>query len=196
MSNKIGNYRKLKTTVEPLRHSRQIAAVVQLLKNRPRDLLLFQLGINSGLRVADLLNLRVFQVKDLPEGAPVRITETKTKKKNVFVLNAAVHRALHAHLSKAKSKEDDFLFRTKYGTKMTSIYAGRLIQGWCKTIGADGVFGCHTLRKTWAYHQRVRFRVDWALLGTRLNHSSPAVTKRYLGIEEAEVLTILNHVIE
>jgi integrase len=127
----------------------------------------------------------------------VRVTETKTKKKNVFVVNPAIHKVLAAYLTGIDSKDDDYLFKTKYGEKMTSVYAGRLVQDWCQKIGIDqGVFGCHTLRKTWAYHMRTKFQVDWSLITTRLNHSSPLITRRYLGIEESEVITILQNVIE
>jgi integrase len=167
-----------------------------LLKDKPRDLLLFQIGINSGLRVMDLLNLRVHQVRDVPLNGPVRITETKTKKKNVFIVNPAIHKALHAYLAKADLKDDDYLFKTKYGTQLTSMFAGRLVQMWCKQIGLEGIYGCHTLRKTWAYHMRVKFQIDWSLITTRLNHSNPVITRRYLCIEEDEVTAILQNVID
>ena len=75
-----GNYRRIKTTVEPIRFSRQLGLIRQLLKDKPRDRLLFIMGTNSGLRMKDLLNLKVRQVKDLASGGVVRIGETRDQK--------------------------------------------------------------------------------------------------------------------
>ena len=79
---------------------------------------------------------------------------------------------------------------------MTSLFAGRLVAFWCKAIGLEGNYGCHTLRKTWAYHMRIKFRTDWSLITERLNHSSPAITRRYLGITEGEVIDLLQNIVE
>jgi integrase len=192
-----GNYRHLKTVVEPIRHSRQLGQIWTLLKDNPRDLLLFVVGTNSGLRVNDIVHLRVRQVRDVPEGGVVRLTESKTGKTNVLVINKAIHRVLHAYLDQAQYEGDDrWLFVTRYGTRLTSLYAGRLVQSWCKAIGLEGSYGAHTLRKTWAYHMRVKFKTDWSLITERLNHSNPAITRRYLGITQDEVVTLLQNIVE
>ena len=41
--------------VEPIRNMKDINAIRKILADKPRDLLLFNLGINSGIRVCDLL---------------------------------------------------------------------------------------------------------------------------------------------
>jgi integrase len=191
-----GNYRRIKTTVEPIRFSRQLGLIRQLLQDKPRDLLLFTLGVNSGLRMKDLLNLRVFQVKDVPSGGFIRIGESKTKKTNTLVINGASHKVLTAYLEKAGLADDDYLFKTRYGKQLTSLFAGRLVARWCKKIGLEGNFGCHTLRKTWAYHMRIKFQTDWSLITERLNHSSPAITRRYLCITEGEIIDLLQNVVD
>lgn len=48
-------------------------------------------------------------------------------------------------------------------------------------------------RKPFGYIQRTKCGVGFEILCKRFNHSSPAVTMRYLGIEDAEVLEILTH---
>lgn len=193
---RVGNYRGIKSVVEPIRFSRQLGLISDLLKDKPRDLLIFTLGINSGLRAKDLLNLKVFQVRDLPINGILRITETKTKKSNILVINSAIHKVLHEHLSKANLKDENFLFQTKYGRQLSSVYLGRMIQEWCRKCEISGTFGCHSLRKSWAFHMRIKFKIDWALITTRLNHSNPIITRRYLGIEESEVIAILQNIVE
>ena len=66
-----------------------------------------------------------------------------------------------------------------------------MVQRWCDEINLAGNYGAHTLRKTWCYHQRKSFGVSWEVLAKRLNHSSPSITRRYLGVQEEEVEEIL-----
>ena len=55
--------------------------------NRPRDLALFTIGINTNLRASDLLRLKVGQVKDLKVGDAVEIKEKKAGKVRQITLN-------------------------------------------------------------------------------------------------------------
>jgi integrase len=50
--------------VEPIRDIKKVAQIKNMLRgeNKVRDLLLFELGINSALRISDLLGI---QIKDL-----------------------------------------------------------------------------------------------------------------------------------
>ncbi|MDD5207135.1 MAG: site-specific integrase, partial [Desulfobacterales bacterium] len=54
--------------VEPIRDTKDIDSIRKLISNNPRDLLLFCLGINNGVRCGDLLKLKVSQVKNLKPG--------------------------------------------------------------------------------------------------------------------------------
>ncbi len=65
------------TRVDPLRKLEDVQAVKKLLSDNPRDLLLFTMGINNGLRVGDLLRLRVKDVKHLKEGGPLSSRRVK-----------------------------------------------------------------------------------------------------------------------
>jgi len=67
----------------------------------------------------------------------------------------------------------------------------RLVKSWCRQIYQRGNNGTHTLRKTFGHIQRVQYGVGFELLCRRFNHSNPAVTMRYLGIEDKEVNNIL-----
>lgn len=60
----------------------------------------------------------------------------------------------------------------------------------CQSVGLRGIFGTHSLRKTWCYHARMN-GVDLALIMYKLNHSSLAYTKRYLGITDDELQAVV-----
>ena len=62
-------------TVEPIRKIEDIKALKRLLSDRPRDLLLFTMGINNGLRIGDLLKLKVKDMQGVKAGDNVRVRE-------------------------------------------------------------------------------------------------------------------------
>ena len=174
-------------TVEPIRKIEDIKALKKLLSDRPRDLLLFTMGINNGLRIGDLLKLKVKDVLGVKAGDTVRVREQKTGKQNVLVINKATYKALDNYLKQRNPEPDKYLFPSQKGGPLTVIAAHRMIKGWCRQINLRGNYGTHSLRKTFGYIQRMHYGVGFELLCKRFNHSSPAVTMRYLGIEDKEV---------
>ena len=179
-------------TVEPIRNLEDIKAIKKLLANSPRDYLLFTMGINNGLRIGDLLKLKVRDVQGVKSGDTVRVREQKTGKDNVLVINRTTHKALQNYLKNKNPAPDEPLFLSqKNKGPLTVSYANRLIKSWCKQINLRGNYGTHTLRKTFGYVQRTHYGVGYEILCKRYNHSSPAVTMRYLGIEDKEVSGIL-----
>ncbi|WP_045213915.1 site-specific integrase [Desulfonatronovibrio magnus] len=178
--------------VEPIRNLEDIKAIKQLLQDKPRDLLLFIIGINNGLRIGDILKLKVKQVQGLRSGDTLRIREQKTGKENVLLINKSVHKALERYLESAQPDPEDYLFKSKKGSgPLTVSAANRLVKSWCKAINLRGNYGTHSLRKTFGYIQRIKYGVGFEVLCKRFSHSSPAVTMRYLGIEDKEVNGIL-----
>lgn len=179
-------------TVEPIRKTKDIKAISRLLQSRPRDYLLWVIGINNGLRAKDLVRIRYHQVERATPGAVINIVETKTGKNNILVINKAVHKALQGYLAEVEPAPDEFLFKSRKGNgHITSQSVGRMVRSWTTAINLKGQYGAHTLRKTWGYHQRTRYCAGFEILCKRYNHSSPAITMRYLGIEDREVCELL-----
>jgi len=145
-------------------------------KYRARDYLLFVFGINSALRISDLLSLRVKDVfnsqGEIKELFKVRIG--KTEKELKILINDSVRKALK------------FYFEQEH-----RIRAWVLIKRWVKAVGLDpSNYGTHTLRKTWGYHSRKNFGIPIELISEKLGHRSNAVTKRYIGISQEEINSI------
>ncbi len=183
-----------KTCVEPIRNLADIRSITKLISNNPRNHLLFVLGTNSGIRIGDLIGLKYNDVKDLKLGASLRIIENKTKKPNVIVINKKIYKALRSYIDKISPKDVSYLFQSRKGKRPLTIQAvNNLIKKWTKEINLKGNYGAHSLRKSWGYHQRVHFGVGFEVIAKRFNHSNPAVTMRYLGIHDKEILTILNN---
>jgi integrase len=183
-------------TVEPIKKIEDIKAISRLTSANPRDHLLFLMGVNNGLRAADLIKLRVKTVRYMKVGDTLTIKESKTKKDNILVVNKTVHKALKAYLDRVQPDDEDFLFASRKGNgHLQSQAVSKLVKKWTKAINLKGNFGAHTLRKTWGYIQRTVHGVGFEIICKRFNHSSPAITMRYLGIQDKEVhSTLMNEI--
>jgi integrase len=178
--------------VDPIRKLKDIKAISKLTQDNPRDHLLFIMGINNGLRVCDLIRVKVKDVMGLKVGDALTIKESKTGKDNILLINKTVFKALKNYLDKVKPDEEDYLFPSRKGNShIQSQAVSKLVKKWAREINLNISAGCHTLRKTWGYFQRTVYGVGFEILCKRYNHSSPAITMRYLGIEDKEVHNIL-----
>ncbi|QDR78964.1 site-specific integrase [Sporomusa termitida] len=170
--------------VEPIRDKQQIDAVKNYLKKQNlRDYLLFVLGINSGLRISDLLVLKISDVKTKDR---VIIREKKTGKKKDFPLSDTCKKTINEYLANISS-DNDWLFKSKKGEQpITRIQAYRIMNRAARAVGIHGAIGTHTLRKTfgyWAY----KSGADVTKIQKLLNHSAPSVTLAYIGITKDEL---------
>ena len=181
--------------VEPIRELKDIKAIKQILKDKPRNYCLFVLGINTNLRASDLLNLRAHQVVDLRPDDEIEIKEKKTGKLRRITLNKNCVEAIDRLLNSEKFKNGDFIFRSQRAPRLTVPSVTRLVKSWCKTINLKGNFGSHTLRKTWGYHQRVTFGRGLPELMTVFNHSSQQQTLSYLCVQPEEVKNIYKNML-
>jgi integrase len=183
-----------KILVHPIQNTKDIQSIKTYLGEKPRDLLLFTLGINNGIRVGDLLKLKVSDLKDLKPGDSIQIKESKTQKVNVLSINKEVHKTLRHFLVTQNPNDDDYLFQSRNKRHALTVMAvNRMVKSWCRAINLPGNYGAHTLRKTFGYIQRTKFGVGFEVLCRRFNHSSPAITMRYLGISDQEVYSILQN---
>lgn len=166
-------------TVQPIRDVAKIAAMKEvLMQQHYRNYFLFVLGINTGLRISDLLALKVGDVKGKSH---IVITEQKTGKLKRFKIN----NELQQHISKFTIDKDRaaFLFQSRRGQdRIHRVQAWKILNAAAQEVGLEEI-GTHTLRKTFGYHFYQQYK-DVAVLQQIFNHSSPAVTMRYIGITQ------------
>jgi Site-specific recombinase XerC len=178
---------------DPIREPRDIEKIKRRLAKEkdPRNLMLFILGINFGLRISDLIKLRVEDVKYLDPGETLSIREQKTKKQQLISINENAYRVIQDYIKFRNPDNNAWLFpsRKNRSQHLTTIAASNLVKGWCSFIKKrdGGRYSSHSLRKTWAYQNRINFNVGWEVITKKLNHAGPAVTMRYLGIQDREV---------
>lgn len=170
--------------VQAIKDRRHIESIKQALHGR--DLLLFTVGINVGLRISDLLALKV---RDLRGQDAVKIREGKTGKVRLFALNNAVKLAVESLL--ADCDDEDYVFKSRKGVNkpISNVQVHRLLNSAIKRAGLSNqyrYFGAHSLRKTFGYFA-YNSGADITLLMRIFNHSAPSVTLRYIGVEQDDI---------
>lgn len=168
--------------VQPLRSREEIDGMKQALRRwcGERALFMFVFGINTGLRVSDIVALRVADVKDKTHA---RIVEQKSGKVRTINLKA-IQPEINAYIT--GMSPDGWLFPSRKGDgHITPTQAYRdLVKAGAMIDRTD--IGTHTMRKTFGYHHYKRNK-DVAALQEIFNHSAPSITKRYIGIRQDEI---------
>lgn len=154
----------------------------------PRDLYLFTFGINTGLRISDILPLKVKHVKN---ESHIPIIQKKNKKLRLVKIDHFAH-ITNEYIKHMSS--DDYLFPSRKGNSfITTTQAYRTLVKAGNMVDIDYV-GTHTLRKTFGYHHYKRNK-DVATLQEIFSHSSPEVTKIYIGIAQEDMDDSINFIL-
>lgn len=175
--------------VQPIRDLKQIETMKKLLKQQNlRDYCLFVLGINSGLRISDLLKLKIIDVVEKGKIKDrIRLREKKTNKFKDFPLSEKTKQAIKEYLKTRNYTENEPLFISRKNKGfLLRQQAYKIINDVAKSIGIKEKIGTHTLRKTFGYHAYSN-GYDITLIQKLFNHSSPSVTLRYIGITQEEL---------
>lgn len=177
MTNKVEN-------VQPIRTKEQHTQFIEALrmaspKTEDRNVLLYLLGISTGLRIGDLVKLRIEDVKGR---SSVKLYEGKTKKPRTVYLDSIMPEI--ADYLEGKG-DTGYVFASAKGGHITTTQAYRALAKAADLLGWDWI-GTHTLRKTYGY-QYYKVYNNIVDLCEIFNHSSQAVTRRYIGLREEEL---------
>jgi integrase len=182
--------------VDPIRDKDKIADIRRILRggrNGLRDDLLFVMGINTAFRISDLLSLRIGDIHDGARCAgEISIREQKTGKARRSPLNSVVVAALKDYLAARSAllpiDPGEPLFPSQKGGKAPLLrqQAYRILSSAAASVGLRRI-GAHSMRKTFGYHAFRQSGGNLALIQRLLNHSSPGVTLRYIGISNEDL---------
>ena len=167
--------------VYPIKDKEKIAQMKKILSTNKRNLLLFNLGINSGLRVSDILAL---DIKDVKDKSFIELREQKTNKYKQFPINEKIQSDIKKFIQNKNINEP--LFLSQKENKLSRVQAYKILRKAAIEVGIEVHIGTHSLRKTFGYHHYKQFD-DIVLLQKIFNHSSPAVTLRYIGLEQETI---------
>lgn len=160
----------------------------------PEWYLMLVLGFNTGLRISDLVSLKVGQIRGREDFV---ILEGKTQKERQVHLKWGVRMKLD-ELLKDRDQEE-YVLQSRQRDKgnglarpISTQRALDIIKDIAARAGYEGHVGCHTMRKTYAWSVYDASGEDLSLLQKTLNHSSQAVTMHYIGIEQENINEAIN----
>ena len=180
------------STTQPIRNTRELQHFKEYyLTKKPhsRNYALCILGLNTALRISDILRLKWSHVYDFSEKTfrtHISLTDPKTGKINTIALNSTVAEVLrNLYAFRGIPSAEDYLFPSRKGTNfpISRSQAFRIIREAALRTGMEQRVSCHSLRKTFGYHAW-RQGIQPALLMELYNHSSYRVTRHYLGIDQ------------
>ncbi|ALF01630.1 integrase [Bacillus thuringiensis] len=165
--------------VQPIRDPEQIQQIKEYLKEKnERNYILFVMGINTGLRISDILKLKVGDV----QGSHISMREMKTGKQKRIQITSSLKRELRWFNEGRDVGE--YLLKSRKGKNrpIGRSMAYKILKSTAAEFGLDEI-GTHTLRKTYGYHMYMQTK-NIALLMEIFNHSSEKVTLRYIGVNQ------------
>lgn len=174
-------------TVEPIREKSKIKSMYYYLKGKdPKYGLLFKFGLNTGLRISDILPLRtsdVFNERGEFKDHLV-LNEKKTGKEKKIKINNALKEELLSFTSEDARKNSVYLFyNCRTGNHIQRIQAYKVLKEASRVCNIEN-FGTHSMRKTWGYWTYKASKYNIGLIMDTFNHSSPNVTLRYIGVNQ------------
>ena len=173
-------------TVEPIRNKEKIYSMYDyLLKRDNKYGLLFKFGLNTGLRISDIIPVKV---KDLYSSNGTfkeyfTLIEKKTGKEKKIKVNDSLKKELENYIYNQNLKYESYLFYSKKGNYIGRIQAYRVLKEAASTLDVEN-FGTHSLRKTWGYWTYKASQHNIGLIMDTFNHSSQGITLRYIGISQ------------
>lgn len=172
-------------TVQPIRDLDIIHAIqTDLKENNYRNYLMFEIGIYIGIRISDILNIKI---KDVKGKDNLKLREIKTSKEKLMPIPSHLKKEISYYVELENLKDNDYLFKSRKSKikPITRVQAYNILRKIANKYKLENI-GTHTLRKTFGYHFYSKTH-DVALLMNIFNHSDPKITLRYIGIEQDTV---------
>ena len=173
----------------------QYKAIISTIQNgtekfraNPRVAAVLIAEANLGMRVGDILNLRLQDI--ISDGGRLRlnIREEKTGKKRTFSVPSAIYEFFCDYAKQNHIGADQKLF------PITERAVQKHLKVVCQYLGYINI-STHSFRKWYATDIYNASGHDIILVQHLLQHSSPATTRRYIGIVDERIEeAIANHV--
>lgn len=180
-------------TTQPIRNTEKLShfvAYYATAEPNTRNYLLIMTGLHTALRISDILALRWRDVIDPLSGknqTHLSLIEHKTGKSTRIALCSELQNAFYTYYKEDSHQPEAYIFcaaHTPY-TPLSRSQAYRIVKKAAENAIHEEHISCHSLRKTFGYHAWKQ-GIPPAMLMDIYNHSSYAITKRYLGITQDE----------
>ena len=142
---------------------------------------------NLGLRISDIVKLRLCDIVLDGDRYRLEIVEQKTGKSRVFTVPLVIQQYIENYCLRNCLRRDERIF------PLTERAIQKQLKIVCDYLGFEGI-STHSFRKWYATEIYKNSGYDIALVQRLLQHSSASVTQRYIGIEPQKIEeAIQNH---
>ena len=142
---------------------------------------------NLGLRISDIVKLRLCDIVLDGDRYRLEIVEQKTGKSRVFTVPLVIQQYIENYCLRNGLRRDELIF------PLTERAIQKQLKIVCDYLGFEGI-STHSFRKWYATEIYKNSGYDIALVQRLLQHSSASVTQRYIGIEPQKIEeAIQNH---
>jgi DNA-binding GntR family transcriptional regulator len=145
---------KIRRIAGPIMRRKDINRIRAILSDKPRDLLLFDLAVETGMGMKKLLALKVKDLKGIKKGENIPISSNRNKNLNLSITDT-IYQTFHGYLREINPKPYDYLFKSKKGQHPLNLSSvSNMINAWYEAAGIKNCYGAISLRKTWEYNRR------------------------------------------
>ena len=135
---------------------------------------------NLGLRISDILKLRLCDIVKDGDRYRLEIVEQKTGKSRVFTVPLVIQQYIENYFLRNQIHRDALMF------PLSERAVQKQLKIVCDYLGFEGI-STHSFRKWYATEIYKNNGYDIALVQRLLQHSSAATTQRYIGIEPQRI---------
>lgn len=168
-------------------------------KKEYRNYCLFIIGITTGYRISDLLNLKFSDIFEDYETwkREINIIEQKTKKRRTMPISENMKTAINLYVkNKGGFLLSEYVFKSQKGKNapIDKSSARKILNNMAIELNLPYHCSTHFLRKTFAYWFLQIHKNDMSALATLqdiLNHSSEKMTLKYCGIDKENKYSML-----
>ena len=146
------------------------------------------LEANLGMRISDILHLCYCDIIKDGDRYRLNISEIKTGKERIFTVPEEIREFIDQYRIRNRMSEQQRLF------DLSERQTQKHLQAACEFLGLSGI-STHSFRKYFATQIYINNGYNIELVRQLLQHSSTAVTQKYIGIQQKQVETALqNHI--
>ena len=146
----------------------------------PRAATALILEANLGLRISDIVKLRFADIVRDGDRYRLSIKEQKTQKARTFTVPLALYQFIRCYCLDNNVPPQDLIF------PITTRAVQKQLKLVCDYLGYTSI-STHSFRKFYATEIYKNSHYNIALVQQLLQHSSAAVTQRYIGIQQQEI---------
>ncbi|HHX68136.1 MAG: tyrosine recombinase XerC [Miniphocaeibacter sp.] len=155
---------------------------------RKRDQAILILFLNCGMRLSELSNIKISDIKD----DTLKVIGKGNKERTIY-LNKSCNTAIDEYLKIRPETDDEFLFLSIRKSKMSNRAIQRRVDYYLELSGFDtSIYSTHKLRHTAATLMYKHGDVDIKILQEILGHTSVATTQIYTHVDDESLRSAIN----